>query len=494
MRTKESNFTLQAGNYLVRVHLPKEGWTSYWTVDFNRTDPVTYRRDTVETAGAGLRISRITGGGKVREFSYSLAELLVEPVFSQTKTFSSWTLENDGDGNVVRIEPYTINCLMQYSESVVPESSLAKGYLLGYSAVSERVSDGSRSITTDYRFSLRKEARRAPSPSQSTMPVYSNGLMESRTVRDGDNPISVEEYLYDYGETSVIRAYDYSQVSGLFQIPEYRFQWYVPLWNHVTSDGVITQTSFGYNKSWQLSAKEVYCENNHSKVGTSVREEYLYTNESSDPVCRQMTDANILVPVRRLYYADGRLSGGSMMSYRRENGLFLPDTIFDIRLDASDPASRGSYRVRDVYDSYDDLGNPLQVTRDGITSLYVWGYKGQYPVAEITGRISYDWLENQLGSSELNRIRDAKEPSEAQFQSLERIRSGLYDSHPGALMTIWRYRPLVGVSSVTAPNGTATGYSYDSGGRLSEINTSGGGQQQRVGRYSYNMTGGEIAR
>lgn len=483
--------TLPAGSYSIKVHLPPEGWMSSWQVNVSEVGPVTYRCDMNQTDGAGLRIRRITGGGKTREFSYSLGELLVDPIFSQVKTFSGWTVDVDNyTGNITAMNPYSANCLMQYSESLIPQSTIANSYLLGYSNVIERVTDGNREIATEYRFKLSKETRRSPNPSQSTMPVFSNGLLESRTVSEDGHIVSHEEYTYSVGESAGIRAYDFSQVCGLTTIPNYRFKWYVPTMSGKTTDGVTTLTCYSYNNRWQLSERDVSCRNRSGKIGDFIKEKYLYTYDIEDGICRQMANSNILLPVSERLYVNGGLYSGDTIMYRKENGRFLLDAVSDIRLDDTDSDESDIYRLRTGYDRYDDAGNPIQVTRDGITSLYIWGYRGQYPIAEITGNMSYAQLENRLGGSMLKSMRDSAAPSDAQLRSLESIRSSLYDNFPGTLMTIRQYRPLVGLSSVTAPNGTITKYFYDNGGRLSEVSTSGGGHEQLVGRYSYNMTGG----
>ncbi len=86
-------------------------------------------------------------------------------------------------------------------------------------------------------------------------------------------------------------------------------------------------------------------------------------------------------------------------------------------------------------------------------------------------------------------MRDNATPTNAQFGTLESLRQSLPVYSPGSLMTIRRFKPLVGITSLTAPNGMVTLYGYDSAGRLSNISRSGGGNVQLVDRYLYNYTG-----
>ena len=503
MTPKEQHLTLPAGSYKIKINLPVQGWISSWQIDISENSPETYRCDMVQSGGAGLRIKRITGGGKTREFNYSLGELLIDPIFSEKKIFTGTEIEvnpynqeilkdpffGEIHGAITGFHPYTQACLVQYSESITPQYTIAKNYLLGYSTVSEHVTGGGHDLTTDYCFSLTKEPLISPDPRQSTMPVFSNGLLQSKTLKDNDSIISREDYLYLDGMTANIKAYGFTYSTGLWAIPIYKFQWYLPSNIKTTVDGSNTITTYSYNSNWQLSNKCTMLKNNSTPVGTSISEYYRYTYESTGSVYSQMAAANIMVPVRELIYTNSQLSGGHKVSYRKENGRFLSDTLFDVKLDAADINSPDSYRPRVTYDRYDDAGNPVQVTRDGITSLYVWGYKSQYPISEITGNMSYNQLVSYVGSSTLTSMRDSANPTNAQFGTLESLRQSLPVYSPGSLMTIRRFKPLVGVTSLTAPNGMVTLYGYDSAGRLSNISRSGGGTVQLVDRYLYNYTG-----
>ena len=65
--------------------------------------------------------------------------------------------------------------------------------------------------------------------------------------------------------------------------------------------------------------------------------------------------------------------------------------------------------------------------------------------------------------------------------ALATIRSSLA-SRP-VLMTSYTYDPLIGITSMTAPNGTKTTYTYDAMGRLSNVKNHGGSIIQQ---HSYN--------
>lgn len=113
-------------------------------------------------------------------------------------------------------------------------------------------------------------------------------------------------------------------------------------------------------------------------------------------------------------------------------------------------------RVR--YRSYDKYGNPLEISReDGPPIAYIWGYDSQYPVAKVENAtyadidsLSYFGPGFSLGSGGL---------SSSQENSL---RTGL----PDAMVTTYKYEPMVGVISTTDPKGATAFYEYDTFNRL----------------------------
>nr|WP_260392659.1 RHS repeat domain-containing protein [Empedobacter brevis] len=113
------------------------------------------------------------------------------------------------------------------------------------------------------------------------------------------------------------------------------------------------------------------------------------------------------------------------------------------------------------YDSYDTKGNLTQYTlENGIPVSIIWGYKGQYPIAKIEGSTNTE-LSNYIQLAEGN-IQSNNDTYELIF---EKIR----EHFPNSMITTYLYQPLVGVTSITAPNGQTEYYKYDEFGRLVEI-------------------------
>jgi len=117
------------------------------------------------------------------------------------------------------------------------------------------------------------------------------------------------------------------------------------------------------------------------------------------------------------------------------------------------------YEPKLVIDYYSD-GNIQEVKKtDDYSTTYLWGYNYSYPVAKIENatftevKAALGGTIPDLGTGGLN---------DAQINSL---RTNL----PKALITIYTYTPLVGITIQTDPNGIKTKYEYDSLGRLKLI-------------------------
>jgi YD repeat-containing protein len=116
------------------------------------------------------------------------------------------------------------------------------------------------------------------------------------------------------------------------------------------------------------------------------------------------------------------------------------------------------YKTAVTYSLYDTKGNLLELTkRNGIKTAYVWGYKQQMPVAEVVGSGYAAALALVTPSVFDNPSSDAPVRTE-----LNKIRTGL----PGAMVTTYTYKPLIGTTSQVDPSGKVVYYEYDPFGRL----------------------------
>ncbi|WP_050701444.1 hypothetical protein [Dysgonomonas sp. BGC7] len=116
------------------------------------------------------------------------------------------------------------------------------------------------------------------------------------------------------------------------------------------------------------------------------------------------------------------------------------------------------------YDKYNNSGKLLQYTTlDGIITVLLWSYNGQYPIAEIKGA-TYDQIKGVLTESVIDRLSASIEPSESDLKKLNDLRSNV--SLGNIMVTTYTHKPLVGMTSATDPSGKTTYYEYDSFNRL----------------------------
>ena len=99
-----------------------------------------------------------------------------------------------------------------------------------------------------------------------------------------------------------------------------------------------------------------------------------------------------------------------------------------------------------------------------------------YPIAKIEG-MTYNGVLSLLGSNYISGLSSKLEPEASDYN---RIRTTL--NLDGVLVTTYTYKPLVGVTSETLPNGITTYYEYDGFGRLKTIKDT---NHNAVSNYKY---------
>ncbi len=122
-------------------------------------------------------------------------------------------------------------------------------------------------------------------------------------------------------------------------------------------------------------------------------------------------------------------------------------------------------------------GNIIQVRKDNVYTVYIWGYNGKYLLAEITNA-DYYMVKNNLGS---NIFESALTKNNSYVATLDALRNS--SEFRQSQITTYTYNGLWGIESITDPNGKKTYYEYDNIGRLITIKDQ---DNKIIESYTYN--------
>ena len=238
--------------------------------------------------------------------------------------------------------------------------------------------------------------------------------------------------------------------------------------NHETGHTVTHSYAYNDTLGCMLPVEEHVTNSDGNEYTTRT----VYPFMLEDGVSRNMADSNMVdIPIKVEKLCGNTLLSTDHTVYTQTEGMFLPQK--------QNRTEGGETRTLHTYEMYDSKGNPLYVTTlDGRKFVFLWGYGNRYPVARIEGA-TYNEVGTWVGSTLINSLKTATGSSVATI--LGNIRNSL--SNRDVLVTTYTYTPGVGMTSVTAPNGQKTTYTYDSLNRLSQVRDDNG---QIVNQYDYN--------
>lgn len=235
-------------------------------------------------------------------------------------------------------------------------------------------------------------------------------------------------------------------------------------------------TSYFNKKRLLLSESTVDSKGRDNKVFFKYPADFL-----SDTVPAHMVSRHIIAPViEKAVQVDGVQTNLVQTKY------FAPYSHLSIYVPREVNVKIGTNPIenRQKFNLYDGWGNLLEQQKsDGIKEAYLWGYGLQYQVASVIGS-DYPTASSFIDPDVLE---TAFEGTESYIRlELNKIRTGLAGT--GAQVTTYTYSPLVGVNSVTDPNGKTIHYQYDNFNRLKSLhNTSTSGPLRAS--YCYNYAG-----
>lgn len=117
--------------------------------------------------------------------------------------------------------------------------------------------------------------------------------------------------------------------------------------------------------------------------------------------------------------------------------------------------------------NHDQYGNPACVSVNGMArTCYIWSYGGKHLLAEIRNA-TYEEVSakvEQVTDTTIETITVDSNPSEYVSQ-IKSLRTDL----PDAMVTVYEYEPMVGITAVTDPSGRTSTFHYDAAGRLNAV-------------------------
>ena len=267
-----------------------------------------------------------------------------------------------------------------------------------------------------------------------------SGTVTSRTdINDNNDPCGVVDVLrYPY----ILSRVELSRTKTTEYCPDGRT--------------IIKTKDYSYNQTnHQVSRID---EKNNSQPGLIRRTKITYSADGTDNISVSMKNAHRLNDV--VENKNYMVVNGQEKCISTQHTAYM-NVYPHYYVPASYSTSVGStaLETRSRY-TYDDSLNVCSIAVDGQETAYLWSYKGQYPIARIEG-LAYSQVQAAVGVSTISALLGKAKPTAADLSS---IRSAVKNA--GGHITTYTYKPLVGITSQTLPNGMMTRYEYDGFGRL----------------------------
>lgn len=172
---------------------------------------------------------------------------------------------------------------------------------------------------------------------------------------------------------------------------------------------------------------------------------------------------------------NGVLAEGVYRQYTTVSGhpdLYVPQTI-----QSADPGGNPSsptWRNEQTCSSWSSRGLPLEICdKAGMPTSIVWAWDGMYPAAKVVGK-TFSALTSADSSLQGGVLQgNLTAASETALRALT-----------PAVVTTFRWNPLVGLTESGSESGRKAGYLYDSAGRLSSVENDSG---STILSYQYNI-------
>jgi YD repeat-containing protein len=247
---------------------------------------------------------------------------------------------------------------------------------------------------------------------------------------------------------------------------------------NIAQGTVRTVKEYDYNSPFHKQVTETRTWNSSGNLFT---DRFYYPTEYGNTFSSLKTQ-NILLPVDVRSYNGSKLISGTQIAYNQQGQAEIKyrfdSGVNDIAFNNQNPYTFTPY----VWNTYDASGLwQTHLDNSGLSSVYLWGYKKQHPIA-IIQNATYIQVRDALGGQPVvDRIANDSIFSASDSTLINNLRSNA--TFNNSLITTYTYKPLVGILSITDPRGVVIDYSYDNLGRLKDIIRA--GRKEEAYEYRY---------
>ena len=470
--TKELSINLPAGKYFMISNLPSIAVYGHHASVAGSLSLYSTSSGWRETLGAGLRIKEIC--------SYDSDDCLKERVsydyVKENGTTSGiqitpnplceikrWKGFSEGDQSNSFYYVASVLNIRTGFYGMSPFVSAVNKNNVGYSRVKKSISDGNtaKSFVSTYQNDVLPQFY-----GECTSCQIGNGNLLTRSVFDENGKVvSIDENRYISSLTNMKINFSVENRAPntplvLSKNEQYILKCYPfqSFWNRLTYTKKTTFTNGATQNVLETSYE--YDKRNH-KVSTTIESTAGYSQKrktlnvystSSDIYLVRNHILNALIRKQSSLIQDSAETILQTQSFRR---------LEDGRVSRESYSIGGSPLTDRIDYCYDDDKNVYYITKDGIERVsYIWSYNGTYPIAKVEG-LTYRKVIAVLTASFISELSKKATPTDSDYDTL---RTKLVNA--GALVTTYRYEPLVGVTEITTPDGVSTHFEYDGFGRL----------------------------
>ncbi|WP_316812834.1 hypothetical protein [Pedobacter heparinus] len=480
--------SLSAGTYLIKTYAEgtiETGLVVSWD---EQTSVVEYSKP-----GGGVRIKKTRdydgidhANDIVKQYTYGA--LTTGGAFASSGTLLRTPLYE----NIVN------NSLKRSSDSNIPLGNFAQGNPIGYGMVT--VSSGDNGKSDYYYRSIADEVSPEYFPGIPNAVAPGNGLLEQtidyKKVNNSYKKIKevTNTYNNNFSQLKTVKGMKIQgcgNVGELGYLTNTKIMFYDNLseWIHPESQTTTIYDPDDESKFTQSSTLSFYGNPAHYQVtkteniqsdGSKLITEYKYpadyagVNSGFIGMMKgpaHIHNAVVEKVVKKEKDSNTKIVGASFNTY---DDFGFPVGISELELNAPKVNFTSSLATGTAADSdynlkrtikYSQTHNPIEVKdKNEVVTSYLWGYGGQYPVAEIKNA-DYTAIENIKGAVVIDNFSQSY-PDKASLDAfIAPLRTGL----PNAQITTYIYNPLVGLTSQTDAKGMTAYYEYDTFQRLKYI-------------------------